>query len=137
MLQKMLAGLCILIVCASASENKVKTIVCQPSLLYKCTIQGCDKIAVVNIDAEDRQQFEIDPEKKTLIGKVGNATVDIANITSRHGNENTFIFFGTHADSEFDWILRIDKQSRKMILLAANGNLDGFAVYGRCRWEAE
>jgi hypothetical protein len=117
-----------------ANENKVKTIVCEPSLLYKCTMQQCEKIEVVNIDGI--QSFEIDLEKKMLLGKIGEAEVDIENVISRHGNENTFIFFGTHADSKFDWILRIDKKTRKMVLLATNEDLVGFTVYGTCKWEA-
>jgi len=118
-----------------ADEKKTTTLIeCEPSIVYACTIGECEKIEVVNIDGV--QYFEIDLEKNTLTGKIGKAQVDIENIISRHGNENTFVFFGSHADSKFDWTLRIDKKSRKMILLATNENLDGFTVYGTCKWEA-
>ncbi len=136
MLRSILTGLFVLTVFVSANETKVKTISCKPSLLYKCTPEGCDEIEVVNLDPKDIQHFEVDTEKKTLIGKIGTSTVDLENILSRHGNENTFIFFGTHADSAYDWVLRIDKKSKKMVLLATNVNLDGFTIYGTCRWEA-
>ena len=136
MLRSILTGLFMLTIFASAAENKVKTISCEPSLVYKCTLQGCDKIEVLNIDEEDIQYFEIDLEKRSLVGKIGNAIVDVDNIISRHGNENTFIFFGTHANSEYDWILRIDKKTKKMVLLATNAKEDGFTVYGICKWEA-
>ena len=119
-----------------AGDINRKVISCEPSMVYKCTMQECEKIEVVNID-DEIQYFGIDLEKKTLVGKIGNATVDVENITSRHGNKNTFVFFGTHADSKFDWILRIDKKTNKMVLLATNVNLDGFTVYGTCNWEAE
>ncbi|KYJ86773.1 hypothetical protein [Sulfurovum riftiae] len=118
-----------------AEEIPQETIVCEPTLIYACSPEKdrCEQVEVVNIDGV--QYFEIDTKKNTLIGKIGEAQVDIENIISRHGNENTFIFFGTHADSKFDWVLRIDKKSKKMILLATNENLDGFTVYGTCRWE--
>ena len=135
MLRSILTGLFMLSIFTSAAETKVKTISCEPTLLYKCTLKGCDEIEVVNLDPEDLQHFEVDTEKKTLTGKIGTSTVDIENILSRHGNENTFIFFGTHADSKYDWILRIDKKSKKMILLSTNVNLDGFTIYGTCKWE--
>jgi hypothetical protein len=120
-----------------ADEKKaVSTIECKPALIYACTLEKerCEHIEIVNIDGV--QHFEIDLEKSTMVGKIGEAQLDIENIVSRHGNEKTFIFFGTHADSKFDWILRIDKKSKKMILLATNENLDSFTVYGTCKWEA-
>jgi len=135
MLRKLLIPLIALTLFASGAEKKVNTISCEPSLVYKCTLQGCEKIKVVNIDEADIQHFEIDLEKRSIVGKIGNATVDAENIVSRHGNENTFIFFGTHADSAHDWILRIDKKSKQMILLATNEEEEGFTVYGTCSWE--
>jgi len=117
-----------------AGEEKVNTISCEPTQIYQCMMEKCEKFEVVNVD--EVQYFEINMEKKTLTGKIGNAVVDLENIISRHGNENTFVFFGTHADSKFDWLLRIDKKTAKMVLLATNANLDGFTVYGTCRWEA-
>ncbi len=135
MLRTILTGLFMLTVHTYALESKVRTISCEPTILYKCTILGCKSIDVVNIDEEDRQYFNIDLEKKTLAGKIGNAVVDVENIVSRHGNANTFIFFGTHADSKYDWILRIDRKSQKMDLLATNEALESFAIYGTCRWE--
>jgi hypothetical protein len=118
-----------------ANDKKVKVIKCEPTFLYKCTIEKCEKIEVVNVD--DIQYFEIDIEKKTLAGKIAKEQLDIENIVSRHGNENTFVFFGTHADSKFDWILRIDKKTQKMILLSTDASLDGFTMYGTCKWEVE
>lgn len=119
-----------------AEEAKRATIIeCEPSLVYACTLESCEKVEVVNIDGV--QHFEIDLEKKTLVGKIGEAQVDVEHVVSRHGNENTFIFFGTHSDSKFDWVLRIDKKTKKMILLATNKNLDGFTVYGTCGWGVE
>jgi hypothetical protein len=119
-----------------ADEKRAATIItCEPSLVHACTLKECEDIEVVNIDGV--QHFEIDLEKSTLIGKIGESQLDIENIVSRHVNEKTFIFFGTHADSKFDWVLRIDKKSQKMILLATNENLDGFTVYGTCKWEVE
>ena len=116
-----------------AGEEKVNIISCEPTQIYKCTMEKCEKFEVVNVD--EVQYFEIDTGKQTLTGKIGNAVVDMENITSRHGNENTFVFFGTHADSKFDWVLRIDKKIKKMVLLATNVYLDGFTVYGTCKWE--
>ena len=131
-----LVTLSFLVQFVQAEEKKATTIIeCEPSLVYACTLKECQDIEVVNIDGV--QHFEIDLEKKTLIGKIGEAQVDIENLISRHGNENIFVFFGSHADSKFDWTLRIDKKSKKMILLATNENLDGFTVYGTCKWEAE
>ena len=115
-------------------EEKVATIECEPTFLYASTENRVEKIEVVNIDGV--QHFSIDLKKKKLVGKIGEAEVDIENIVSRHGNENSFIFFGTHADSKFDWILRIDKKTKRMILLATNEELVGFTVHGTCRWEA-
>jgi hypothetical protein len=115
-------------------SNKVRTIECEPTVLYASTAKKSEKVEIVNIDGV--QHFGIDLEKKRLVGKIGEAEVDIENIISRHGNENTFIFFGTHADSKFDWVLRIDKKTKKMILLAANADLVGFTVHGTCTWEA-
>ena len=120
---------------AYAETIPPQTISCEPSLLHSCSTEKCDKIEVVNLDVV--QYFEIDLEKKVLAGKIGKATVDFENILSRQGDENTFIFFGTHTDSKFDWILRIDKKSREMILLATNETLKGFIVYGTCKWETE
>jgi len=116
-----------------AAESRAKIIACEPTEIYKCTLDKCEKFQVVNID--EIQYFEIDPEKKTLTGKIGNSQLEIEHIASRHGNENTFVFFGTHADSNFDWLLRINKKSRKMILQSTNENLDGFTIYGSCKWE--
>ncbi|BAF73309.1 hypothetical protein [Sulfurovum sp. NBC37-1] len=135
MLRYILIPLITLTIFTSAAEKKVSTISCEPSMVYKCTLQGCEKIKVVNIDEADIQYFEIDLAKKSLAGKIGNATVDVENIISRHGNEKNFIFFGTHADSEYDWVLRINKKSKKMVLLATNTEEDGFTVYGTCKWE--
>ena len=135
MLRNILIPMIALTAFVSAAEKRGETITCEPSLVYKCILQGCDEIEVVNIDKEDIQHFEIDLRKKTIVGKIGNADVDVENIISRHGNENTFIFFGTHADSEHDWLLRINKKSKKMILLATNAALEGFTVYGTCKWE--
>jgi len=118
-----------------AGEKKVSTISCDLAQIYKCTIEKCEKFKVVNIDGV--QYIEINTEKQTLTGKIGNTVVDIENIISRHGNENTFVFFGTHADSKFDWALRIDRKSKKMVLLATNVDLDGFTVYGTCKWEMQ
>ena len=119
-----------------ADEKRAANIIaCEPSLVHACTLTECEDIEVVNIDGV--QHFEIDLEKSTMVGKIGEAQLDIENIVSRHVNEKTFIFFGTHADSKFDWVLRIDKKSQKMILLATNENLDGFTVYGTCKWEVE
>jgi len=136
MLQNILIGIVALTALSQAGPEKVKTILCEPSLVYKCTVQGCETIKVVNIDKEARQYFKIDTEKKTLVGKIGNSTVDIAKIFSRQGDENTFVFFGMHTESKHDWILRIDKKTGRMVLLATNVNLDGFTVYGTCKWEA-
>jgi len=135
MLRNIVIFIVALTVFGQGNDKKVNLIECEPSLVYACTLEDCEKIEVVNIDGI--QHFEIDLEKNTLIGKIGEAQVDIENIISRHGNENTFIFFGTHADSKFDWALRIDKKSKNMILLATNEKLDGFTVYGTCKWEVE
>ena len=116
-----------------ASEGSVGIISCEPTQIYKCSLQKCEKFEVVNVDGT--QYFEIDSEKKTLSGKIGSTVLDIENIISRHGNANTFIFFGTHADSEFDWVLRINKKSGKMIVVSTNAELDGFTTYGSCKWE--
>jgi len=141
MLRSILTGVFTLVffvqVIQAEGEKASVTIECEPTLIYACTPEKerCEQIKVVNIDGI--QYFEIDPEKNTLVGKIGEAQVDIENIVSRHGNKNTFIFFGTHADSKFDWVLRIDKESKKMILLATNEMLEGFTVYGTCKWEVE
>ena len=134
MIRSVFASILMLTLFVQAETSTTNSISCEPSMVYRCTVQECEKVEVVNIDNEV-QYFEVDTQKKTLVGKIGNATVDIENIISRHGNENTFVFFGTHANSEFDWILRIDKKSKKMVLLATNVNLDGFTVYGNCKWE--
>jgi len=118
-----------------AGEVQTNKIVCEPSLIYQCTAQKCEKFEIVNV--EGVQYFEIDIEKKTLIGKIGTSDLDIENIVSRHGNANSFVFFGTHADSKFDWILRINKKSGKMILVSTNAGLDGFTTFGSCKWERE
>ena len=136
MLKNIVVGIFVLITLSQSETNTSKTIDCEPSIVYRCTMQECEKIEVVNIDNEI-QYFEVDTKKKTLVGKIGNATVDIENIISKRGNKNTFVFFGIHTDSEFDWILRVDKKSKKMVLLATNTDLDGFTVYGICKWEEE
>jgi len=133
MVGKFLLFVLTLTVLVQAEEVKTKKIACEPTLVYGCTEEKCVKIEVVNVDGV--QYFEIDLEKKTLKGIIGEAQVDIEHIASRHGNENTFIFFGTHADSKFDWVLSIDKKTKKMILLASNKELDGFTIYGTCKWE--
>ena len=133
MVGKILLFVLTLTVLAQSQDAKTKKIACEPTLVYGCTEDKCVKIEVVNVDGV--QYFEIDPEKKTLEGIIGEARVDIEHIVSRHGNEKTFIFFGTHADSKFDWVLRIDKKTKKMVLLATNEELDGFTVYGTCKWE--
>lgn len=115
--------------------NEVKMIQCEPTQIYKCTLEKCEKYRVVNVD--DVQYFEIDLAKKTLIGKIGQDTFDIENIVSRHGNKNTFIFFGTHADSEYDWILRINKKNGKLVIVGADGELNSFTTFGTCKWETE
>jgi len=78
MLRKLLIPLIALSLFALGAEKKVNTISCEPSLVYKCTLQGCEKIKVVNIDEADIQHFEIDLEKRSITGKIGNATVDTA-----------------------------------------------------------
>jgi len=117
-----------------AEELQTGMIACEPTHIYKCNPEKCERIEVVNV--EGVQYFEIDIVKKTLTGKIGTAEIDIENIVSRHGNENTFIFFGTHADSEFDWVLRINKKNGKMILQSTNEALDGFTTYGVCKWHS-
>jgi hypothetical protein len=125
----------VLSVFIQANDKQIKMIYCEPTEIFKCTTLKCEKFEVVNVDGA--QYFEVDLEKKMLTGIIGKAQLKIDNIVSRHGNENTFIFFGTHADSKFDWILRIDKKTGKMILLSTNGDLDGFTTYGNCKWEKE
>jgi len=117
-----------------AEELQTDIIACEPTHIYKCNLEKCERFEVVNV--EGVQYFEIDIAKKTLTGKIGTAEIDIENIVSRHGNENTFVFFGTHADSEFDWVLRIDKKTKKMILQSTNEALDGFTTYGSCKWQS-
>ena len=127
--------LCFCSVLVEADGNSAAYISCEPTQIFKCTPEKCEKFRVVNID--EVQYFEIDAAKKTLSGKIGTATLHIENIVNRHGNANTFVFFGTHADSEFDWILRINKKSGKMILVSTNADLDGFTTYGTCTWETK
>jgi len=118
-----------------AGELQTNKIMCEPSLIYQCTEQKCEKIEIVNI--EGVQYFEIDTQKKTLTGKIGRSDLDIEHIISRHGNVNSFVFFGTHTDSQFDWVLRINKKSGKMILVSTNAELNGFTIFGSCKWERE
>jgi len=141
MIRSLLPGVIILggfIQFAHADEKKTMSIIeCEPTHIYTCSLNKdkCEQVKVVNVDGV--HYFEIDSDKNTMIGKIGEVQIDIANITNRHGNENTYIFFGTHADSKFDWVLRIDKKSKKMILLATNEMLESFTVYGTCKWEME
>ena len=135
MLRNMLMLFFVWTLSVHAGEEKVNIISCEPTQIYKCTIEKCEKFNVVNFD--EVQYFEIDMIEKTLTGKIGSAELDIEHIVSRHGNADTFVFFGTHADSKFDWVLRINKKSGKMILVSTNADLDGFTTYGSCKWETK
>ena len=135
MLRKILIVLIGLGVYASANETANRVIKCEPELAYKCTKEKCTKIKVVNIDGV--QSFEIDPDKKTMVGRIGNTQIDIEHIVSRHASEETFVFFGTHADSLYDWVIRIDKKSNEMVLLSTDVEHNAFSIFGTCTWEAE
>lgn len=120
-------------VCAFIYADEVdhKVISCEPTLIYDCSTDECYGVDIVNIDGV--QYFEIDTVKNTLIGKIGQSTVDIENIVSKKIEGDSYIFVGTHADdSTSDWILRVNK-SGSMTLAGIKGEEQSFSIYGKCK----
>ncbi len=132
----MIRNILILIVGLSAlvyaNDNEIDIIRCEPTVAHKCTLNSCKKIYVVNFD--EVQSFEIDLKKSTFVGKLGEKRIDIENIIKEQRGENAFIFFGTHADSSYDWILRIGKKSGNMTLVSVKGD-ESSTIFGKCKWE--
>ncbi len=117
-----------------ANDNEIDIIRCEPTVAHKCTLNSCKKIDIVNID--EVQYFEIDLKKRTLEGKIGEKRIDIENIIKERKGENAFIFFGTHVDSSYDWILRIGKKSGNMTLVSVKGE-ESSTIFGKCKWRKE
>jgi len=82
------------------SDIKPTIISCEPTLIYSCVPEKCEKINVVNFD--DVQYFEIDTQNHTFIGKVGDAQVDIENIFTEKREGEAYIFYGTQLHSKYD-----------------------------------
>ncbi len=113
------------------NDSKIDMISCEPTVVHKCTLNSCEKIDIVNID--EVQYFEIDLKKRTLEGKIGEKRIDIENIIKERKGENAFVFFGTHIDSSYDWILRIGKKSGNMTLVSVKGE-ESSTIFGKCKW---
>ena len=73
-----------------ANDNEIDIIRCEPTVAYKCTLNSCEKIDIVNID--EVQYFEIDLKKSTFEGKIGEKRIDIENIIKERKGENAFVF---------------------------------------------
>ena len=114
-----------------ANDNEIDIIRCEPTVVHKCTLNSCEKIDIVNID--EVQYFEIDLKKSTFEGKIGEKRIDIENIIKERKGENAFVFFGTHIDSSYDWILRIGKKSGNMTLVSVKGE-ESSTIFGKCKW---
>ena len=115
-----------------ADNMEHKVIVCEPDIIHACTHNECHKIEIVNID--EIQHFEIDIKNNTLTGKIGKTQLDIENIISKKREGESYVFFGTHKDSAYDWILRINKDGN-MTMVSVQGEDKSFSIYGKCKWQ--
>ena len=114
------------------NEIKPTIISCEPVLIYACTPEGCEKIDVVNLD--EVQYFEVDTQKRTFIGKVGETQIDIENIFTEKREGEAYIFYGTQLHSKYDWMLRINKGGN-MTLISVHEDNKSFTTYGKCKWK--
>jgi len=117
-----------------ADEMQKQVISCEPTLIYSCDPNECMKVDIVNIDGV--QYFEVDTVKNTLVGKIGKQVVDLENIVSKKIEGESYLFVGTHVDSSYDWILRINK-SGNMTMAGLEGESGSFSIYGTCKWKEE
>jgi hypothetical protein len=101
-------------------------------LIYKCTVEKCEKIPVVNVDGS--QHFEVDAAGKRLIGKIGETEVDINNIASSLGDSEAFVYFGLKKDTANHWVMRIAKKSGKMVIASVDGIGESYTIFGVCSW---
>jgi hypothetical protein len=113
-------------------EIQHEVISCEPFLIYKCDPDECMKVDIVDIEGD--QYFEVDTIKNTLVGKIGMQVVDLENIVSKKIEGDSYLFVGTHLDSAYDWILRVNKTG-KMTLVGVEGESGSFSIYGRCKWK--
>jgi hypothetical protein len=132
-MQKIVLPLLAMGALASAGEANIGIISCEPQLIYKCTVEKCEKIPVVNVDGS--QHFEVDAARKRLIGKIGENEVDINNIASSLGDSDAFVYFGLKKDTADHWVMRIAKKSGKMAFASINGTGDSYTIFGTCSWE--
>ena len=116
-----------------AGEAHDEIITCTPTLIYQCTMEGCQKIPLVTI--EGSQHFDIDPAGKRLVGKIGESQVDIDNIVSSHGDNEAFVFFGLKKNTATHWVVRIGKRSGDMVIDAINGIGNSYTIFGSCSWK--
>ena len=114
------------------NEIKPTIISCEPALIYACTPNECEKVDVVNLD--NVQYFEIDTQKRTFIGKVGEAQINIENIFTEKRDGDAYIFYGTQLHSKYDWMLRINKGGN-MTLISVHKDNKSFTTYGKCEWK--
>ena len=134
-MQKLLLPILALGALASAGETKIGIIDCEPQLIYKCTIEKCEKIPVVNVDGS--QHFEINTKKQTLVGKIGETKVDIEHIAYSAADEKALVYYGLKQDTTSYWILHIFKKDGKMTIASVNGVGESYTVFGTCSWEEE
>ena len=118
-----------------AETFKESVIHCEPTLIYACTEEKCEQIAVVNL--EGTQYFEIDTSKDIMTGKIGDKKIAIVNILHEERGTEAYSFFGTHADSAYDWIARINKKNGNMTLVVVKDDKHSFSIYGTCNWKKE
>jgi len=116
------------------NNTNQQTILCEPAFVYACTLEGCEKIDIVNFD--EKQYLEVDMKKHTLIGKLGKRQIDIENISTEKREGEAYVFYGTQLDSKYDWMLRINKD-RSMTLVSVHADNKSFTTYGKCEWKEE
>jgi len=131
-MQKILLPLLAMGALASAGETDIGIISCEPQLIYKSTVEKCEKIPVINVDGS--QHFEVDAARKTLIGKIGETEVDINNIASSLGDSKAFVYFGLKKNTSNHWVMRIAKKSGKMVIASIDGTGDSYTIFGTCSW---
>jgi len=134
MKHKFLVLLLVLHAFAYANDNSHnhQIISCEPALIYACTPDECEKIDVINFD--EVQYFEIDTQKRTIIGKIQETKIDIENIFTEKREGEAYIFYGTQLHSKYDWILRINKGGN-MTLISVHEDNKSFTTYGKCQWK--
>ena len=130
-MKKLLLPILVLGALASAGETNTGIISCKPQLIYRCTMQKCEKIPVVDLDGS--QHFEVDAKKKTLTGKIGETAVDIENIAYSTADEKAFVYYGLKRDTSSHWVLHIFKKNGEMTIASVNGAGESYTVFGKCR----